>query len=167
MKSIVATILIIFSLSVFTAVIVKSVQLNQNCTGHLKRAADANSVKLANQELSEAIAYLETNDLTHGYTSILWKTPDEDIGFFYDNLKQSQLELQKVTDSTTSLEKSNMLMKLRETLVDNGKEGSELTCPDGLSRYPHNLFWSLLMWLASVSVVGLIAWFFIEIDDKL
>ena len=37
-------------------------------TGYLKRAADANTIILANEEFSKAISYLESNNLTSGYT---------------------------------------------------------------------------------------------------
>ena len=62
---------------------VKSIVFNIECNGHLKRAADASTIELAKQELTTAITYLEKKDITTGYTSILYKTPDEDIGFWY------------------------------------------------------------------------------------
>lgn len=75
---------------------VKSVQFNQNCGGYLKRAADANTVETAKEELSKAISYIEANNLTQGYTSVMWQTPNEDLGFWYKNLKSSETELSKV-----------------------------------------------------------------------
>lgn len=45
-------------------------ELKQNVSGFLKRAADANTIELANQELTKALDYLEANNLTSGYTSI-------------------------------------------------------------------------------------------------
>lgn len=62
------TVLTIISLLVFlawgTTRIVKSVQFELNCTQYLKRAADANTVELAKEELSKAISYAEQNNLT-------------------------------------------------------------------------------------------------------
>jgi len=156
MKRIIATILTILALSIFGVVIVKHITLKQNCTGYLKRAADASTVETASKQLDIAISYLEENNLTSGYTSVLWKTPDEDIEFWYNNLKSSQNELLKVTENTSSLEKSNLLMKLRETLIDNGEKGDSLTIPAGLSRSPNNLFWGLLMWIGGFIIIGLI-----------
>lgn len=158
MKTFIATILTIFVLSVFTTVIMKSVSLSQNCTGYLKRAADANTTETAKVELQKAIKYLEDNNLTTGYTSVLWRTPDEDIEFWYKNLKASEAELLKVDSTTSSLEKTNILMKLRETLMDNGDKGDELTVPDGLSRYPNNGLWGTLSWIAVITALGLIVW---------
>ena len=140
-----------------TFIIIADVQLDRNCTGHLKRAADANTIELAASELEIAIQYLEDNDLTTGYTSILYTTPDEDIAFWYNNLKDSHQELvqMKNMDSVTNLEKSNQLMKLRETLIDhNGdKSGDQVTVPEGLSRYPDNAnyaWWVNLSWILAV-----------------
>jgi hypothetical protein len=161
----VALLALVLSLSVFGIVIVKKVQLKQNCTGYLKRAADANTVEVASQELQKAIDYLESNNLTSGYTSIVWRTPDEDIEFWYNNLKASQDELSKVDSTTTSLEKTNLLMKLRETLLDSGEKGSELTVPCGLSRYPHNSLFSFLMWLSSLLIITVVIWFIILLDE--
>ena len=93
--------------------IVSGIHLQQDFTGHLKRASDANRIELAEQELGTAVKYLEDNNLTSGYTSILWQTPDEDIKFFYDNLKGAHEELKSIPDTVSLLESSNQLIKLR------------------------------------------------------
>ena len=155
MKTFIATILTILALLIFGVVIVKNVTLNQNCTGYLKRAADANTVENASKQLDIAISYLEKKNLTSGYTSVLWKTPDEDIEFWYNNLKAAQNELSKIDSTTSTLEKTNLLMKLRESLTDNG---DELIVPQGLSRYPHNLLFGVLMWVGWLIIIGLIIW---------
>jgi hypothetical protein len=133
--------------------IVAGIQLEQNFTGHLKRAADANRIELAEQEIGTAVKYLEDNNLTSGYTSILWKTPNEDIGFFYDNLKGAHNELKSIPDTVSLLESSNQLIKLRETLMDAGEKESGVTCPDGLSIYPNNTFYMLWVLLSLLFMV--------------
>ena len=92
--------------------------------------------------LNIAIDYIEKNDLTSGYTSAVWKTEDENIGFWYDNLKACQHELQEGLNGT-SLEKTNLLLKIRESLVDNHNGDVSLTMPSGISRYPNNLLWGI------------------------
>ena len=149
MKNSISVVLILISIVIFGMRISKGIELKQNVTGYLKRAADANTINLAEEELSKAIGYLESNDLTSGYTSILWKTPDEDIEFWYRNLKASQVELQNL-NSESALEKTNVLIKLRETLVDQG-EKTKVTVPQGLSVYPNNKLWALLMTIAIVA----------------
>ena len=104
--------------------IYNGITFDQNCEGHLKLAADANTVELAQQQLSIAVKYCEDNGLTKGYTSIFYRTPDEDIEFWYNNLKSSLNELNAVSADATQLEKSNILMKLRETLLDDNGETS-------------------------------------------
>lgn len=153
-----AIIITIFAIGVFAIVIIKSIQFNQACGGNLKRAADANSVEIAKQELKTALDYMEVNSLTSGYTSVLWKTPDEDIGFWYKNLKTAYNELDSLPENSSSLEKSNMLIKLRETLLDHGKTDT-ITVPDGISRYPQNAFWGVMMWISGI--VLLVSWAFI------
>lgn len=145
-------------LTICTVLFIKGVTFNQNCGGHLERAANANTVELAVKELNVAIDYMEKNDLTQGYTSVIYRTPDEDISYWYNNIKNSRDELLQLPLNTTSLEKSNMLMKLRETLLDQDKDGTKITKPEGISKYPYNIFW---FFITSISIILLIAGIFI------
>lgn len=144
----ISILLLAFALVVFGFRVVYKIQFKPNVTGYLKRAADANTIDLAEQELSRAISYLEAHGLTSGYTSVVYKTPDEDLEFWYNNLKASQLELKQL-NSTSALEKTNVLLKLRETLVDEG-ERTKVTVPAGISVFPNNTFWAILGLLASI-----------------
>lgn len=136
-----------------------SVVFDIHCEGHIKRAADANTVKMAETELDESLKYLEANHMTRGYTAVLWHTPDTDVGFWYNNLKSSREELGKVTDETSQLERTNVLMKLRETLLDHGDKGDHVTMPSGISVFPNNAayFWSgwlvFLMFIAGAIMI--------------
>lgn len=155
MKKGIGLLLLLSVLAVFSVRIYHRVVFKQNVSGYLKRAADANTIDLAREELTRAIDYLEANNLTSGYTSILWRTPDEDIEFWYRNLKASQRELE-VLNSESALERTNVLIKLRETLVDNG-EKTKVTVPEGLSVYPHNKLWAGLMLYALIALIFSIA----------
>lgn len=132
-----------------------SLRFKQQVTGYLKRAADSNTIELASEELGTAIHYLEKHNLTEGYTSILWQTPDEDISFWYRNLVASQKELTASRDAS-ALERTNVLLKLRETLVDDG-EKMKVTVPAGISVFPHNHAWFAAMIVAFVvGMTGLV-----------
>lgn len=134
------------------------IEFNQSCKGYLKQAADANTVELALDRLDKALSYAERKGWTDGYTSILWKTEDENIGFWYDNLKASRQELILVQNSS-QLEQTNVLMKLRETLTESTDKGTAITYPAGLWKYPHNGLFAVLAWI--VNVLGFIAFAFI------
>ena len=151
---------LIISLIVPVIVIVKSVQFNQQCEGYLKQAADANTVELALQRVNLALDYIEGHNLTSGYTSVLYKTEDENIGYWYQNIKACQSELQNNLEAS-SLEKSNVLMKVRESLTDEGEKGTELTVPPGISRYPNNLLFGILR-LVSIFLFCLSMYYFKE-----
>jgi len=124
-------------------------------TGHLKRAADANTVPLAISELSVALQNLHERGIRDGYTSVLYRTPDEDVGFWTANLNGSLAELRSLPATTSTLEKSNALIKLRETLLDHGAQGVEVTAPSGISLFPANTAYALsgtslfLLWCMS------------------
>lgn len=164
MRKVIIVVMAIFTVAVFGTLIYRGIVFDQNCGVYLKRAADANTVETAKAELEKSIKYLEDNNLTSGYTSVLYRTPDEDIEFFYKNLKASYAELSKVDSTTTSLEKTNMLMKLRETLLDSGEKGQKLTCPDGISKYPLNGLFALLTIVAIIFIIVGIVALIIEFD---
>lgn len=136
-----------------------SIEFKQNCSGFIKQAADANSIELCQKSLNKAIAYAEKHNLTSGYTSVLYKTEDENIGFWYENLKACQAELASIEEDASTLEKSNLLMKVRESLLDDGKDGTEITLPKGIQYYPANFMFGLLRivsWLLIIIGLALI-----------
>jgi hypothetical protein len=129
------------------------VEFNQNCKGYLKQAADANTIELAIDRLDKAIEYAESKNWTDGYTSILWKTEDDNIGFWYKNIKASREELEKALYAS-QMEQTNVLMKLRETLTESGEDGTYITYPCGLWKYPKNLEFALFSWFINLLLVG-------------
>jgi hypothetical protein len=143
MKNSISIVLVLISIVIFGIRISKDIEFKQNVPGYLKRAADASTIDLANEELTKAIDYLEARNLTSGYTSIFYQTPDEEIDFWYKNLKASQNELQNLK-SESALERTNVLIKLRETLLDKSK----VTYPRGLGVFPNNKIWAFLMIIA-------------------
>lgn len=136
-------------LGVYGDMFLRDIYYTQNCSGFLKQTADANTIDLAKEKLSFAINYAKNRGLTSGYTSIFIKTPDEDVGFWFKNLTASLDELNNISPDATQLEKTNVLMKLRETLLDNGEKGTVITQPQGISKHPLNrfFFWiQILLW---------------------
>lgn len=133
-----------------------TLNLTQNCTGHLLRASHSNTIDTAKQELEAAVTYLENNHMQEGYTTIFesLRTPDEDIGFWYQNLKASVDQLSKMPKEVSPLERSNVLIKLRETLTHSDKGGDHVVCPPGLARYPNNATWVTMLILAGLSGLG-------------
>lgn len=156
-------ILFLASLTVPATVIIKNIKFKQECGGYIKQAADANTVELSLSRLEKAIAYAEEKGLTHGYTSVLWKTEDENVGFWYENLVACRDELRLISEKedASQLEKSNILMKVRESLMDNnGEYGDDITVPDGISRFPNNKQWGTLRclwWLMVLVFIGTLA----------
>ncbi len=134
-------------------VIILGIQFDRKCGGYLKRAADANTVQLAEKELSVAISYLEGHSMTQGFTSIVYETPDEDVGFWYSNLKSSLTELRGMSEKTTQLERSNVLMKLRETLLDDTQTGVKVTVPKGVHKFPRNMMFAVFLIISGVAFV--------------
>ena len=138
-----------------TVRVVKEIEFDHQCEAYLKRAADANTVEIAKDNLAKAIKYAEDNNLTEGIVSIFMRNPKNDVGFWYDNMKACYDELDKLPEDATSLEKTNMLMKLRESLVDTG-ESTSVTVPEGITVYPNNVLYFIWGWLSFI--LALILW---------
>lgn len=146
MRTFFMIILLIPLLAWGTGRIYKSIIFDIECKGYLERAANANTVEYAIDNLQVALDYLDVNNIKDGYTSVFWRTPDEDVGYWYNNLLEAYKELWeiKANEKATALEKSNILMKLRETLINNTKEGDKIIIPQGISIHPLNKIWTLL-----------------------
>ena len=139
--------------------IVNAVTFSLNCNAYIKRAADASTVSIAKTELGKAIDYAERNNLTEGIVSVFIKDPKNDVGFWYGNMVAAYEELDGLSEDAAALEKTNVLMKLRESLTDNsGDNGMRVTVPNGISVYPNNVayfWWCLLSLLAACVFWGL------------
>lgn len=141
-----------------------SVVFERECGGRLKRAADANTVEVARKELDAAVSYLKESGITKGYTSVFYRTPEDDIGFWYSNLSAAKAELDGIKDTSPKLERSNVLMKLRETLLDQNGEGKTIvTTPPGIEVYPSNRFFAA--W-STVSGACLLFLLFLLLDKR-
>lgn len=137
---------------------IKAISFDQNCGQYLKRAADANSIEMAKEELGIAISYAEAHNLTKGTVSIFLHQPKNDVEYWYKNMKEAHKELGEVPEDTSRMEKTNILMKLRETLTDEGENGVEVTMPNGISIYPNNVsyFWWSIISLIAMCIFGVL-----------
>lgn len=148
-KYIISILLIVCGLITPVVSVVNSIQFGQDCSGFLKQAADANTAAMALERIDKALEYIERNHLTDGYTSVLWTTEDENVAFWYENIKACRAELEACLNSS-QLEQTNVLMKVRESLMD----GEELTIPNGISRYPKNALWMAFGWLSLFLIIA-------------
>ena len=56
-------------------------------------------------------------------------------------------------------------MKVRESLADEDKDGTVLTIPDGIYKYPHNLLWSILDFISLLVLVWMCLVFYVKITS--
>ena len=133
-----------------------------NCEEYLKRAADSASPEKCGEELDKAISYAKENGLTKGNTGVFFKTPSCDIKFWYENLEKAREALREVESKEpeskpSAMERSNVLMRVRETILDNANKGVEVTLPPRIGLYPNVFLLSLLFWLgALVGFLGVV-----------
>ncbi len=157
---------IIFALSTCiwgTIRIVKAVTFEIEVTSYLKRASVANTIDLAKTELGKAIKAAEEKNLTEGIVSIFLKNPNNDIGFWYQNMTAAYEELENISPEATQLERTNVLMKLRESLTnDSGESGSDINVPQGISIHPDN---AAYFWWATISITGFCLFFLLTFQE--
>lgn len=129
------------------------IMFNRECGGYMQNAANANSIDLARKEMEKVVKYIDYRHLRPGFTSVIYNTPEEDVGFWISNMRSSLEELQQIKPEATSLEKSNVLIKLRETLTHKTKEGGSISVPKGISIYPNNfafMIWGVLSFILAL-----------------
>ncbi len=128
----------------------KEFSARRDVVDYLKLAADAPTLPLAERYLSTAVRNMEARRWTSGSTALIFKVPLRDLGFWYQNTKGAldAIETLIATDaSLTPVDRSNALVKLRETLMD----GNHLTFPEWAELAPYN---ALFFWMVVVGAVG-------------
>ncbi len=144
MKKVVGTILILtFVLWAGVRIWQSQIDFRKEVGGYMENASAANTVELATKEMEKVMAAIDAKRYPPGFTSALYNTPDEDVGFWVANMRSSLEELKQIKPDATSLEKSNVLIKLRETLTERSEKSTSVRAPDGISIYPHNTLFAL------------------------
>lgn len=129
--------------------IIMDVTFDTGCGGYLAQAAAASSIETAKEPLATALGYLESHGMTHGNTGVVFHYPQNDVGFFYKNLKAAQAELESMGNDSPPLAQSNVLMKLHEAIKAHA--------PQGISGSPYNVILCVLAWITGVfGAVGLL-----------
>lgn len=152
---------IFFGLFCGLAIIETDRNFKENCVDHLTKATNTDSVETAKEELEKAIFFVETKNLTQGNTSIFLNKPENDIGYWYENLKSCYKDLEILPENLNPSEKRNALMKLRKSLLDCSTTNSiRVKLPKNISSYPNRLsFLGLFLFIIGVLVVHIIDWY--------
>ena len=160
----------ILSFSWSTIRVVGCINYEREVEGHLKRAADANQPQLVLDEIKTALDgmekrglcnEIESNPKVKCYTSVVYRTPNEDISFWRTNIMQTVADLENLPAESSHLEVSNTLMKVRETLLDGGRTVTE---PAGVSIYPDNTVWAWIGWFGLLLAISGVVWLAIRVE---
>lgn len=142
------------------------IEFNRNCGGYLRRAASSNNIERASQELQKAIDYIEENNLTKGSTHVIYSSPECDLEFWYENLRDALRDLHNFHQYEDATAVSNQLMKLHETIIFSNQNGGEsLNIPPNIYIYPFHkiVFWVKCILVVLVIPAGLI---FFSVADR-
>lgn len=143
---------LILSLALMISFLVyKNITFDIEIGSRMKRAADANTVEIAVKELDVVIDNIEKRGLETGTTSVLYSTPACDLDFWYNNIKASRDELRSIQNDklATIMDKTNALIKLRESLINHtGQNGETINIPPAAAVHPYNVVmtYAILIW---------------------
>jgi len=138
--------------------VVQSYHFDRNCGDYLKLAGDAPTIVRANDFLKKAISYLEETGKTSGDSAVIFKKkPSNDIEIWYQQLVAAEKTTEEILakgDKAPQLEKDNALMKIRETVLDQGQDVN-VTHPAWISIYPDQVnFFGALVASAVFIILG-------------
>ncbi|MFA5359395.1 MAG: hypothetical protein WC349_00335 [Patescibacteria group bacterium] len=147
-----------------------AVGFDNNCAQHIKRAAKAVTVEEARESLKVAVAYIEQEGLTEGYTSIFYRSKDENVKLWYSKVKGSLRGLEKITSGTTRDGELKMLIQLKKALFKSSPIGDVVILPPGISAYPHNIFlfcWGMISFIICVVCIMILDRIVVIRDDEI
>lgn len=133
---------------------------SRNCEDYLKLAGDAPTLERADEFLGKAVGFVEQKGLTGGNSAYIFRTPKNDVGIWYGQLKAAKETtgtlLKKIGENPTSvtqLERDNALMKIREVVLDDSQGGVSVTAPEHIMWFPNQ--WLIALWWFA-TMVGLV-----------
>ncbi len=135
-------------------------------------AYNANTIALAKEYWEKGIKFLEDNNLTTGNTGAFWKTPEDDLEFFYKNVVEMRNYLntppdtlsdssfdQKIVSGSTLSKGDPLTVFDRKTLSARLKKTWK-NAPEGIEIYPNNCIYAIWGWISGlVCIVFAILWF--------
>lgn len=129
--------------------IIKEYKFNIECTQKIEQAANAASIEIADEKISEAISYLKKNNITSGNTSFIVRMPKNDVSYWYKNLLSIKEELESSYNSS-SIEKGNLLLRLNNLLLD--RDG-KVIMPSNIAVYPNVALYQVAYYLGKVLII--------------
>jgi len=156
----VSCVLVATMVTTIMSMFIQSMELDRCCLQHLRLAANASTVDMAESQLRTAISWLERHKGKTGSTALIYRTPDTDYGYWLANLKASADELRQLGPDSTQTDRTNTLLKLRETIMDNDASGSYVAVPENLATFPCTGSYLCIMIAIAFSMVGLTILFF-------
>ncbi len=117
----------------------------KGCESFLKNSVYTDSITLTKTELSYAISYLEEKDLTHGRVSIITQDINNDIGYFYENLKEQYMLLVEAENKNLNDREQEDVLKIYRKNICNNFGSPKI--PNGITIYPYNIaffWWSII-----------------------
>lgn len=146
----------------------RSISFKMSIEDNLKLAGDAPTVERAEGFLAKAVAGIEARGLTQGNSALVFHTPTQDLGIWYQQVKGAHQTTQSIINRERSgqpvpqLERDNALMKIRETVLDQG-ESMSVTAPQNAWIYPFQWLRIILL-IGAVMLVGITVVLFMADD---
>lgn len=143
-----------------------SITFDRDVANYLKQAAMADTIEVATESLSLAIENFEIRSAVRdGYTSLIVRTPNEDVRAWYFKLKTCLQELEAMRKGASQMEKKNMLLRVRSDLVVYYQViGPSPIVPSGIAVFPHNKLFAHWGWWSLVLTCVFGLWWRVDVD---
>ena len=135
--------------------IVAAIRYDIAVSAHVNNAVHAVDFEVAENEMAIAIENFEAFGLTEGCTGVLYKSPADDVGLYYQKLLDAREEY-RTFSSESELEKFSLQQRMEESL--------KTAAPSNISVAVHGLeaicfWWGLISFLLILILWVIKEWF--------
>ena len=146
--------------------IVKGIVFNRDCGAYLERASQAPTPDIARVSLDKALAYLNENHMTEGNTYIIIPSPNDTLEWLYSRVSQARKVLDEITVKSTPLEVSNVMIRMKDSISEQGESGEHVILPVHVALWPYQLFWIVVSSVMSLLAITFFLIGFSVVEDR-
>lgn len=141
--------------------IIKKEIFDNNFTYHINQSMSGTDPSKSYEEFVSALLYLQSHNLTSGYTTIVIRSPSEDISIFYDGIFKKFQYSQKLASLPPE-----EIKQYQEYVVNKNLATTQIKEPEGISIYPYNGIYFVWMLISILLLVLSIIGIFTFMDER-
>lgn len=127
-----------------------AVNCRAGITDSLREAAQSQTPEDAILHLNSVIEYMEENELTYGYTSIVTPDETENLETWYKKVVSVRDQIDNMPDSISIYEKAAFVSFVMGNIVSCRQCNFYSRAPEGISVYPYNKLLSRIFLFSTI-----------------